>query len=127
DHVLPQTLAARDDDLRVARAALIGRAHQLVIGADTRLGFRLARPRAGCDPLALARQRLLAGGLLAALLRDALGLGFQIGRIIAFVGDAPAAVELEYPARDIVEKISVMGDDQHRARIVAQMLFEPGR
>ena len=33
-------------------------------------------------------------------------------------------VELENPARDIVEEVAVVGDDQDRARIVAQMAFQ---
>src|SRR5690606_39282585 len=71
----------------------------------SRLGLRLARLGARRDPRALALQRLLAGGVLAALLRHALGLGLQIGAVIALVGNAAAAVELEDPARHIVEEI----------------------
>jgi hypothetical protein len=74
-----------------------------------------------------ALQRLLARGLLAALLRHALGLGFQIGRVIALIGDATAAIEFENPAGHVVEEVAVMGDDQHRAGIFAQVLFQPGR
>ncbi len=65
--------------------------------------------------------------VLAALLVHALGLGFEIGRVVALIGNAAAAVEFEDPAGDIVEEIAVVGDDQHRARIFAQMLFQPGR
>ena len=67
----------------------------------------------------------LARLILAALLEQALLLLLQPGRIIALVGNAAAAVELENPARHIVEEIAVMGDDQDRARIIAQMPFEP--
>ncbi len=37
-----------------------------------------------------------------------------------------AAVELENPARDVVEEIPVVGHGDDRALIVAQMAFEPG-
>src|SRR5208283_5028362 len=35
------------------------------------------------------------------------------------------AIELENPAGDIVQKIAVMCDDQDRARVSAQMAFQP--
>ena len=61
------------------------------------------------------------------LLGEALGLGFEVGGVVALVGHAPAAVELEDPAGDVVEEVAVVGDDQHRAGEVAQVLFEPAR
>src|SRR5690606_19005706 len=66
DHVLAESFTRRNDDLRVARPAIGGRAHQFVIGLDTGLGFGLARFRAGGNPFALALQRLLARSFLAA-------------------------------------------------------------
>jgi len=64
--------------------------------------------------------------LLAALLGETLLLLPKPRRIIALVGNAVAAVEFENPAGDVVEKVAVVGDDQDRARIIAQMAFEPG-
>jgi len=64
-------------------------------------------------------------GLFAALLLEPLLLLHQPGRIIALVGNALAAVEFENPARDVVEEVAVMGDDQDGAGIVAQMAFQP--
>ena len=64
-------------------------------------------------------------GILAAFLLEALLLLHQPGRIIALVGNALAAVELEDPAGDIVEEVAVVGHDQDRAGIVAQMAFQP--
>ena len=46
--------------------------------------------------------------------------------VVALVGDAAAAVELQDPAGDVVEEVAVMGDDQDRARIAAQVAFQPG-
>ena len=79
----------------------------------------------GGDPFLLARERALARFLLAALLLQPLLLLHEPGRIIALVGNAAAAVEFENPAGDVVEEVAVVGDDQDRARIVAQMAFEP--
>ena len=64
-------------------------------------------------------------GLLAAFLLQPLLLLRQPGRVVALVGNAAAAVELEDPAGDVVEEVAVVGDDQDRAGIVAQMAFEP--
>ena len=74
----------------------------------------------------LALEHLLARRVLALFLREALGLWPEIGRVIALVGNAAAAIELENPAGDIVEEVAVVGDDQHGAGEFAQMLFEPG-
>ncbi len=51
---------------------------------------------------------------------------FQPRGVVAFERDALAAVELEYPAGDVVEEIAVMGDRDDRAGIILQMMFEPG-
>ena len=68
----------------------------------------------------------LARFLLAAFLRQALLLLLEPGRVVALVGNAAAAVELEDPAGDVVEEVAVVGDDQDRARVAAQMTLEPG-
>ena len=56
---------------------------------------------------------------------EALLLLHQPAGIIALVGNAAAAIEFQNPAGDIVEEVAVVGDDQDRAGIVAQMAFEP--
>ena len=45
--------------------------------------------------------------------------------VISLPRDALAAVELEYPARDIIEKITVVRDGDDRPLVFLQMLFEP--
>ena len=62
----------------------------------------------------------------AALLFEPLLLLNEPRRIVALVGNAAAAIELENPAGDVIEEIAVVGDDQNRAGIVAQMALEPG-
>src|SRR5262249_36442919 len=68
DHVGAEPLHDRDRDLRALRSLLGTLGDQLLIGAVTRLRFRLPRPRRGGDPFALARERALPRFLLAALL-----------------------------------------------------------
>ena len=63
--------------------------------------------------------------LLAAFLGEPFLLLREPGRVIALVGNAAAAIELEDPAGDVVEKVAVVGDDQDGAGIVAQMAFQP--
>ena len=99
---------------------------QILIALIARLGLGLARFGRGRDPLLLAGQRLLVRGVLAAFLLEALLLLHQPGRVIALVGNALAAIEFEDPARDVVEEVAVVGHDQDRAGIVAQMAFQPG-
>ena len=59
-------------------------------------------------------------------------LGLQAGlllaqpvAVIALVGYARAAVELQNPLGGIVQKIAVVGDGNHGARVALQELFQP--
>src|ERR1700682_1533624 len=104
---------------------LAGQLQELLVALIARLGFGLACFRRGRDPFLLALQRALMRCVLAAFLRQALLLLRQPGGVVALVGNALAAVEFENPARYVVEEIAVMGDDQDRTGIVAQMAFQP--
>ena len=99
--------------------------HQLLVALDARLRLGLPSLRRGGNPFALALDRALAGLLLAASCSQPLLLLLEPGGVIALVGNAAAAVEFEDPAGDVVEEVAVVGDDQDRARIAAQMPFEP--
>ena len=125
DDVLPEPLGDRDDDLRRLRLLLAGLFQQFLVALVTRLGFRLPRPRRSGDPFLLAGERALVRLVLAALLFEPLLLLLEPRRVIALVGNAAAAIELEDPAGDVVEEIAVVGDDEDGARIVAQVAFEP--
>ena len=116
----------RDDDLGPADALALGLPGELVIGADPRL--RLGLPGAGrlANPLQLAGQGACARLVLARLVLEALGLLLQPGRIVALPGHPPAAVQFQDPAGDVVKKIAVVGDDQHRAGVFDQVLLQPG-
>ena len=119
DDVLPQPLHHRNDDLRALGGLLRGLLHQVLVALIARLGFGLARARGSRDPFPLARERALVRRFLAALLLETLLLLPEPGRIIALVGDAAAAIELEDPTGHVVEEIAVVGDDQDRAGIIA--------
>src|SRR5208282_3804738 len=68
DHVLPEPLGDRNDDLRGLRLLLAGLFQQFLVALVTRLGFRLPRARRSGDPFLLARQRALVRLVLAAFL-----------------------------------------------------------
>src|SRR6516165_3644546 len=115
----------RNDDLRGLGLLFAGLLQQFLVALVARLGLGLAGARRSRDPFLLAGERALARFLLAAFLLQPLLLLHQPGRVIALVGNAAAAVELEDPAGDVVEEVAVVGDDQDRAWIVAQVALEP--
>ena len=47
-------------------------------------------------------------------------------RVVALERDAPAAVELEDPAGDVVEEVAVVGHRDDGARVVREVALEPG-
>ena len=63
-------------------------------------------------------------GLLLDL--EALLLLLEPGRVVAFPGNARAAIELEDPAGDVVEEVAIVGDRDDGARIVLEEALEPG-
>ncbi len=99
---------------------------QILIGGDPGLALGLAGARALADPFQLAGERALARLLLTLLLGQPLLLLLEPGRVVALPGDAAAAVELEDPARDVVEEVAVMRDRDHGALVVLQEPLEPG-
>ena len=125
DHVLTQAFGYRNRDLRGLGLLFAGLPQQFFIALIARLGFGLPRLRRSRDPFLLARQRALMRHIFAAFLFETLLLLHQPGGVIALVGYALAAVEFEDPAGDVIEEVAVVGDDQDRAGIVAQMALEP--
>ena len=106
---------------------LLLRARQhLLISLDACAVLCLARARRGGDPLLLGRERTLAGAFLLLLLRQALALLLQPGRVVALERIAAAALDLQDPAGDVVEEVAVVGDDHHGAGIVVQRVLQPG-
>jgi hypothetical protein len=125
DDVLPEALGHRNGDLRHGVGLGIGDLEQFVITLVARLGLGLARFWRRLYPFALAGQRALARLVLARFLLKTLLFLRQPGGVIALVGNAAAMVELEDPAGDIVEEVSIMSHNKYGAGIIAQMAFQP--
>ena len=113
-------------DLRGVDLTVVVLGKHLFIGADPGLGLGLARLWRGAHPVQLARQRLDAGVLGLAFLLEPLLLLLQPSGVIALVGNASAAVELENPARNLVEEIAVVGDGHHRSGEIMKEALQPG-
>ena len=52
-------------------------------------------------------------------------LGLEVGGVVALVRIGPAAVELEDPLGDVVEEVPVVGDRDHGAGVLLQVLLQP--
>ena len=76
-------------------------------------------------PFELAGERALPrGGLLLLDLQPSLLL-FEPARVVPFVGDAPAAIELEDPAGDVVEEVPVVRHGDDGALVLGEEPLEP--
>jgi len=98
---------------------------EFVVSRDT--GFGLGLPRSGghMEPFQLALQGFLPGTFRFGFLCQALLFLLQPGGIIALPRDAIAAIEFQNPPGHVVEKITVVRDEQQRARVTPQITFEP--
>ena len=125
DHLAAKAWAIGNDDLGAADFFTLGLACQLVIGVDTGLLLGLAGFLALAHPLKFALKRLLLGFVFFGLLGETLGFLLQPCGVVALVGDAFSAVELQNPACDIVKEVAVVGDAEDCACVVDQVLLEP--
>ena len=127
DDRLAQPRARRDVDLHLL---------ELLVAAPRRRAPRsgpgapwtsCAGPWGSCAPTR-ARPRSCAGATLSgrSSCSQALLLLLQPGGVVALVGDALAAVELEDPAGDVVEEVAVVGDRDDRALVLGEVLLQPG-
>src|SRR5262249_60706723 len=98
---------------------------QGLVGLEPSLGLGLSGARGHSHPLELMLEGALARGLLLLLLSEARALLLEPRGVVAFPGNARAAIELEDPARHVVEKVPVVGDGHHRARILLEVALEP--
>ncbi len=126
DHLAAEAGAVRDDDLGGGDLLALGFRGEFVVGVDAGLLLGLPGLGAGADPFEFLLQHLLARLVLARFLFEALGLLFEPGGIVALVGNAAAAVQLQNPAGDVVEEVAVVGDDEDRAPVLDQVLLQPG-
>ena len=126
DHDVAEARPRRDVDLDLVDLLLRVLVEQLLVGVEARLALGLAGPRRQPDPLQLALQRALAPALGLLLEREPLLLLLEPRRVVAFPRDAAAAIELEDPAGDVVEEVAIVRDRDDRARVVLEVLLEPG-
>ena len=112
-----QTFAVGNDDLRGRCAFQHGLPGHFVIACNPGLALGLPGLGAGTDPFQFLFQGFLFGFVLARLLLHALGFLFQPGGIVALVRNATATVEFQNPARDVIQEIAVVGDDQDGALV----------
>ena len=108
------------DALRTQRLGL----HLLVRG-ETSLALGLARLLGAAHPLELGLHLLDALGVLLGLGLHARGLRLQVGGVVALVGVERAAVDLADPLGNVVQKVAVVRDGEHRTLVVLEELLEP--
>ena len=125
DDEVAEARPRRDRDLDRVLALLLLVGEHLVVRGEARLGLGLARARRRLDPLELARERALARRLGLLLLLEALALLLEPRGVVALPRDARAAIELEDPARDVVEEVAIVRDGDDRARELVQEVLEP--
>ena len=122
----PRRLPGRDVDLEAVDLDVRLLGQQRLVALQARLALGLARLLRHARPLHLARERAPARRLALLLERQPGLLLLQPAGVVALVRDALAAVELEDPARHVVEEVAVVGDRDDGAAIVGEEPLEPG-
>ena len=107
-------------------ALLLG--EQLLVRAETRLRLRVARASGSSAPTRAraASVRRRADACFSSTASRACFCSSQ-RRVVALERDAPAAVELEDPAGDVVEEVPVVRDRDDGALVVGEEALEPDR
>src|SRR4029077_5418535 len=118
DDDVAQPRTRGDVDLR--RLDLLRRlfAQQVFVRVESRLAFGLACTRRHANPLELALERPLLARLGLLLLLQSILLLLEPRRVVAFPGNAAAAIELEDPAGDVIEEVTIVGDRDDRAGVI---------
>src|SRR4051794_26772992 len=125
DHELAETLPRRDVDLDVVELGVALGGDQRLVVVQARLLLLLAALGVLAHPVELGGDRLLARALGLLLLREALLLLVEPARVVALERETPAPIELEDPARDVVEEVAVVRDGDDRARVLGEVALEP--
>src|SRR3954453_14086124 len=123
--VLAQALARRDVDLHVVELGVALGGDQRLVVVQPRLLLGLAALGVLAHPLELGGDRALAGLLGLLLLRQALLLLLEPARVVALERQAAASIELEDPARDVVEEVAVVRDGDDGALVVREEALQP--
>ena len=77
-------------------------------------------------PFQLRRHGLLARLFSGFFRPESTFLLFKPGRVVAFPGNSVAAIELQNPARHVIEEVTIMGNGDDRTRIFVEKTFQPG-
>src|SRR5256712_3579919 len=123
---LAEPRSGRDRDLELALALVGIFGEKPLVGFDARLALGLPGAWGRAHPLELPRERSLPRRLLLLLDGEPPAFLVQPGAVVALVGDAESAVELEDPAGDVVEEVAVVRDRDDASRVLGEMTLEPG-
>src|SRR5439155_3118770 len=108
DHHVAEMRPGRDVDLVGLVSLLRLGGLELLEARKARLAFGAPPLGIGAHPFELLLHRLDARGFLLGFDLEAALLLLEPARVIALPGNAVAAVELEDPAGDIVEKVAIV-------------------
>ena len=97
----------------------------LVVTFQTGLVLGLTGLGGGAHPVELVLQSLGELGVLGSLDLQTLGLGLQVGGVVALVRVQVAAVDLANPFGHIVHEVTIVGDGDDCALVLVQELFQP--
>ncbi len=97
----------------------------LVVTFQTGLVLGLTGLRRGTHPIELALQALGELGVLGALDLHTLGLGLQVGGVVALVRVQVAAIHFADPFGHIVHEVTIVGDGDDGALVLVQELLQP--
>ena len=98
---------------------------QLVEASQSRLALGLTALGVLTYPFQFLLKCLLSSGLLLGFGFQATDFAIQPGGVVAFIGNAVAAIELENPAGDVVEEVAIVGYCNHSARKFFEEFFQP--
>ena len=118
--------SGRDVDLQFLCLGVSFLGEEVLVGADPGLRLRMAPLRRHPDPLQFPLEGLLPLAFRFFLLMEAVPFLLQPGGVVALPGDALAAVQLQNPAGDVVQEVTVMGHGDHGARIGLEVVLQPG-
>ena len=97
----------------------------LLVAFQTGAVLGLTGLRGTADPFQLTFHALGQFSLSLALAGDTRRLGFQIGGVVAFVGEQLATVDFADPFGNVIQEIAVMGYRKHSTLVGLQELLQP--
>ena len=117
DHFMAQALGHGNEDFVGLVALLVFKVGQLLKAGQAGLALGLTRLGVLARPFQLFLERPGARFFALVLQHQSLLLLLQPGAVIAFVGNAVAAVKFQNPLGGVVQKVTVVGDGHHSAGI----------